>query len=483
MNIVVCIKQVPDTSEISINPETGTLNRAGVESVINPLDFNALEEALRLRARHGGTVCVLTMGPGQAEEALREALAMGADSAALCSDKKFAGADTWATACTLKEAVGILGIPDLILCGKQAIDGDTAQVPAELAVRLGLPFLPYVSEINSIREGGMQVTSMTESGTMLLETSLPAVCSVVKSINVPRLISLSGWIRAASAEIRRITRDEIDIEETDTGLQGSPTRVKKITPVSHSKTIQYLETENEKDLETVCSILDGVMDRAGREKEAPRSPDRSAVSGTAPPDWKALPLSEQQEAAGNKGGFYILGEIDPGSLRVSSVTYELLAEGKRLAAQKESDLHLVLPCAENGINLTSADMEELNSFHLSSVVRLETGLEEGFEANCFAEAAASFLALVSPDIVFAPATPAGRSYVPLVASRLKTGLTADCTHFDIDEETGLLRQTRPAFGGNIMATIITPEHKPQMATVRPHVLQRHEKTGNPAHSR
>jgi electron transfer flavoprotein alpha subunit len=468
MNIVVCIKQVPDTAEISINPETGTLNRSGVESVINPLDRNALEAALSLRSRFGGNVTALTMGPKQAEDALREAVAMGADAGVLCSDKKFAGADTWATACTLEASLRLLGIPDLLLCGKQAIDGDTAQVPAELSVRLGIPFLPYVSEITSCKNGKIEVTSMTDSGSVQLQTTLPAVCSVVKSINVPRLITLTGWVRAFSAEIRRITRTDIDTETTDIGLQGSPTRVKAITPVSHSKKIRYLDADNEEDVHTVCTLLK----QAAKDTPA-SSPSAADTEAARLPEWNMLP---RETTAGGGGGLYVIGEVDPDTSRVREVTFELLGEGKRLAAARGLDLSLILPHSGDETGWKAADTRMTADFGPRAVYWLETGPKPGFEANRCAAAAAAFLARVSPEIVLAPATMAGRSFVPLVASRLRTGLTADCTRFEIDEETGLLRQTRPAFGGNIMATIITPEHRPQMATVRPHVLQGAAKT-------
>ncbi len=464
MNIIVCIKQVPDTAEISINPETGTLNRSGVESVINPLDLNALEAALCLRSRFGGNVTALTMGPKQAEDALREAVAMGADTGVLCSDKKFAGADTWATACTLEASIRLLGIPDLLLCGKQAIDGDTAQVPAELAGKLGIPFLPYVSEISSLENGNIEVTAMTDSGSVQLQTTLPVVCSVVKSINVPRLITLTGWVRAFSAEIRHITRTDIDTETTDIGLQGSPTRVKTITPVSHSKKIRYLDADSEADMNTICTLL-----KQAAEETPASSPSADADTETAPlPEWSKLPLDN---AADGGGGLYVIGEVDPDTRRIREVTFELLGEGKRLAGERGLDLSLVLLHSGDETAWNAADLQLTADFGPRAVYWLETGPEPGFEANRYAAAAAAFLFRVSPEIVLAPASMAGRSFVPLVASRLRTGLTADCTRFEIDGETGLLRQTRPAFGGNIMATIITPEHRPQMATVRPHVLQ------------
>ncbi len=478
MNIFVCIKQVPDTSEISINEETGTLNRTGVESIINPLDVHALEEALRLRSACGGFVTVLTMGPKQGEEALREALAMGADKAVLCTDKKFAGADTWATACTLEASIRQLGIPDLILCGKQAIDGDTAQVPAELAVRLNIPFLPYISAITSIRGDYIETTSMTDNGFARLKAPLPTVCSVVKSINVPRLISLSGWIRAFSLSIERINAKLISGNDGNIGLKGSPTRVKKITPVSHVKKVRYLDAENQNDLEIIRDIL-----------SKPKDTDNGDLSRTPVPRqennifWERIPLQQLAKNTIFAGLICVLGEIDPLTSRVHSVTYELLEEGLRLADKKGTGIFCLFPVHgtedQSELPLHEDCCTRLEAYDLSAILCVFTGCKNGFEPNRCAGLITAAIQSCAPDIILAPASLAGRSYVPLVASSLQTGLTADCTRFDIDPETGLLQQTRPAFGGNIMATIITPNHTPQMATVRPHVLRSPSQAGLP----
>ncbi|TNF47277.1 electron transfer flavoprotein beta subunit/FixA family protein, partial [bacterium] len=164
MNIVVCIKQVPDTTKVKINPETNTLIREGVDSIINPFDNYAIEEAVRLKEAHGGTVKVMTMGPPQAESALREAVSLGADEAYLVSDRAFAGSDTWSTAYTLAAAIRKLGGTDLILCGKQAIDGDTAQVGPSLADQLDIPFVAFVRKVRTITDTELVVERVFEEG-------------------------------------------------------------------------------------------------------------------------------------------------------------------------------------------------------------------------------------------------------------------------------------------------------------------------------
>jgi len=228
MNIVVCIKQVPDTTKVKINPETNTLIREGVESIINPFDLYAIEEAVRLKEAHGGTVKVMTMGPPQAESALREAVSLGADEAYLVSDRAFAGSDTWSTAYTLAAAIRNLGDTDLILCGKQAIDGDTAQVGPSLADQLDIPFVAFVRKVRSITDTELVVERVFEEGYEVVQSPLPALITVVKEINEPRLPSLKGKMRAKKCEIVTISRPELEVEDPYLGLDGSPTRVVKI---------------------------------------------------------------------------------------------------------------------------------------------------------------------------------------------------------------------------------------------------------------
>ncbi|MBN2416652.1 electron transfer flavoprotein subunit beta/FixA family protein [bacterium] len=228
MNIVVCIKQVPDTAEVRIDPETNTLIREGVASILNPFDTYALEEALQIREKLGGTVTAVTMGPPQAEAILREAVSMGVDRTLLISDRAFAGADTLATSYTLAKAIEKIGQVDLILCGKQAIDGDTAQVGPGIAVHLGIPQIIFVRKIREISEEKLVAERMIESGAEVVESSLPALVSVVKDINTPRLPSLRGRMAAKNAEIPVWTAADLAVEEARLGLKGSPTWVHKI---------------------------------------------------------------------------------------------------------------------------------------------------------------------------------------------------------------------------------------------------------------
>ena len=230
MNILVCVKQVPDAKDVRLDPVTNTLAREGVESIMNPFDRHALEEAVAIKEQHGGKVTVITMGPPQAENVLREALSCGADDGVLISDRAFAGADTWATSYTLARAVKTLGQFDLILCGKQAIDGDTAQVGPGLACRLRLPFATCVQKTRKVTAEAIEVERMMDDGFDVLRLPLPALMTVVKDINEPRVASLKGKMRAKKAEIRKLSAVDIGADPQCIGLAGSPTQVVRVFP-------------------------------------------------------------------------------------------------------------------------------------------------------------------------------------------------------------------------------------------------------------
>ena len=230
MNIIVLVKQVPDTSEVKINRETNTLIRDGVPSIINPYDMYAIEEALRLREQHGGKVTAVTMGPPQAGDALKEAVSLGVDDVVLLSDRAFAGADTWATSYVLAKGIKKIGDFDLVIAGKQAIDGDTAQVGPETADMLGIPFVAYIRKIEQVDGRKMVAERLMDEGYDVVETSLPALITVVKEINQPRLPSLKGKMKAKSLKVASLTAKDIGAEENQCGLKGSPTKVVRIFP-------------------------------------------------------------------------------------------------------------------------------------------------------------------------------------------------------------------------------------------------------------
>ena len=228
MHIVVCVKQVPDTTNVRINPETNTLMREGVESIINPFDEFALEEALKLKDAHGARVSVVSMGPPQAEVVLREAMARGADDVVLLTDRAFAGADTLATSYAISQAIKKINArPDLVLFGKQAIDGDTAQVGPGVSEFLGYPLVTYAKSIK-VEGDTYTVETMMDEGVDVIEGKLPAVMTVVKEASTPRFATLSGWMQAKKADIPRWGAKDVNADLTMCGLDGSPTKVVKI---------------------------------------------------------------------------------------------------------------------------------------------------------------------------------------------------------------------------------------------------------------
>jgi len=227
MDIIVCIKQVPETTEVKINPETNTLIREGIPCIVNPFDENAVEEAIRLRDKHGGKVTVITMGPPQASSALRQTIAMGADEATLISDKAFAGSDTLATSYALSCAIKKIGEFDLIICGKQAIDGDTAQVGPGVAEWLNIPQITFAVKLE-MNGNTLKAERLLEETNEVVETALPALVTVVKQINEPRYPSLKGQMRAKKTNITTWGAKDIGADEKKIGLTGSPTWVIKI---------------------------------------------------------------------------------------------------------------------------------------------------------------------------------------------------------------------------------------------------------------
>ncbi len=228
MNIVVCVKQVPDAKDVRLDPKTNTLAREGVQSIMNPYDRHALEAAVQLKEQVGATVTALTMGPPQATETLREAVSCGADEAVLVSDRAFAGADTWATTYTLARAIEAIGGCDLVICGKQAIDGDTAQVGPGLAQRLGLPYVAYARKIHGCADGKIRLERLMDDGYDVVEMQLPGLLTVVKEINEPRVPSLKGKMKAKNLQPRVLTAADLDADPACLGLAGSTTQVVKV---------------------------------------------------------------------------------------------------------------------------------------------------------------------------------------------------------------------------------------------------------------
>lgn len=249
MNIIVCAKQVPDTTEVRLDPETGTLIREGVPSIMNPDDKAGLEAALQIKDENDDVnVTVVSMGPPQADEVLREALAMGADDAYLITDGRFGGADTWATSSTLAAAIDSLGDFDLIITGRQAIDGDTAQVGPQIAEHLNLPNISYAEDIK-IDGDDVIVERQYEDSSDILKVKMPVLITALGDMNEPRYMTPGGIHDAFNTEIKKITRDDIEIDDSNIGLKGSPTRVLKSFPKALKEPGQVVTLEPDQSAE------------------------------------------------------------------------------------------------------------------------------------------------------------------------------------------------------------------------------------------
>ena len=477
MNIYVCVKQVPASNETLLDPVTHTIIREGTQSILNPFDAYAVEEAVRIKARCGGMVTAFTMGIPSAEGTLRRVIAVGADDAVLLTDKAFAGSDTLATARTLAAAVQKRGLPELILCGRMATDGDTAQVGPMLAECLDIPHVSDVAEIEDVNETACVVRKMTDDGYVRLRVKLPALLTVLKEINIPRLPSVSGVLRGEKAEVARMNREDTGIDAGKTGLTGSATRVIRTErPVVTRETV-WIEGTAKEQAEKLKKYLDRIIEESSTlapgcrpfstEKEPlALSPGVSNLGMTRDGDSSTALRSVQDDRKARMapGGVWVYCEQGPDGIR--PVAYELLGQAARLAGEMRQTVTAVL------VGGTEEAAASLTACGADQVLLAEIPPEELPDERVHTAALEKLVGKYRPAVLLLGATAFGRSLAPRLAARLETGLTADCTGLEIDPETGLLRQTRPAFGGNLMATIVCPDRTPQMATVRPKVFQR-----------
>lgn len=269
MHIVVCIKQVPDSAQIRVHPVTNTIMRQGVPTIINPYDLFSLEEALRLRDRHGGEVTVLTMGPPMAEDSLRKALTFGADRAVLLTDRYFAGSDTLATSFALSAGIAkiseMFGKPDIVFAGKQTIDGDTAQVGPGIAKRLDLLQLTYVARVAEadLEKGEIQVERRAEGGTQVLKTRLPCLITMLEGTNEIRRGTMADALRASRAEIVTWSAEDAGIDDlTKCGLRGSPTVVKRVfAPTARQEKAVLIGEQGDAPRDLADRLLEDIFTR------------------------------------------------------------------------------------------------------------------------------------------------------------------------------------------------------------------------------
>lgn len=453
--IIVCIKQVPEVSEIKFDPEKKTIIREGVPNAVNAFDRRAVTQAVQLKEQFGGEVIVLTMGPLQAKEALVECLAMGADRAIHLVDKEFAGADTLATSRALALAIKRLGDVDLIFCGKYSVDAETGQVGPEVAQLLDIPQATGVTGLEFSGTGGrIRVERETDEGFETIECQLPALLTVAERLIRPIKVKPEA-VRAmeGTKRIEIVTAKDLSEDTSLFGFSGSPTAVMEIQSVQSRRKRMVIKegTAEAAASKLTTQLLDlGLFKRwEGLEKE-PTSSTPLYMSSPRPKDGPAI---------------WVVAETVEGKLR--NVTFELLGKSVELAQQLGGPVAAVLIG-----NNTTEHIKTVGAYGADIVYVLDHENLVEYSSEGYAAALVQLIERYHPHSVLIPSTANGRDFAPRVAARLQLGLTGDCVGLEINEHNQLV-QLKPAFGGNIIAPILSATF-PQMATVRPGMLEKCE---------
>jgi electron transfer flavoprotein alpha subunit len=462
LHIVVCVKHVPDATDIRFDPITLNLIREGVPAIVNPFCLNALEEAMRLKEKMGARITAVSMGPLQAQEGLREALALGVDKAVMVSDRDMAGADTLATSYTLWRTIAKLAETDpfdLILAGKVAIDGETGQVPPGLAVRFNIPIISNVTEIGNVDLASRTIVAKHrfDDGIETVKAKLPAVLTITEEANKPRQFTLDGMLKAKKTKIELWDKNAIEAKTELLGLKGSPTIVKKVFP-----------PPGRKQGET----FDGTQD--------PRAAARWLVQKlvavntlSAPQPKSAAPTSQIGEhttsnshgsGSGKFSEVWVWVEHFHG--KPAKVSWELLGEGKRLAKIYGTKLAALVIGSD-----VSHLAKDAFAYGADKAYVIENESLAEYRTQPYAVALAQAVREYRPEALLLGGTIRGRDLAGSAATFLQTGLIADCTALDVEIETGTFMGTRPDYGGNLMSTIICPKQRPTMASVRPRVMK------------
>lgn len=462
LNVLVCIKQVPDTNDMRIDPKTNNLIREGVPAVVNPTDLNAIEEALKFKDTFGATIRVLTMGPPQAEQSLKEAIAMGVDEAYLLTDRAFGGADTLATSYALWKGVQKIeetgGKTDFLIFGKVAIDGETGQVGPGLSVRMGFPVVTYIAKtINvDLEKRVVEVERRVDDGVERVIVPMPCALTVTEAANQPRQPTIDGLIRAKNTKIVSLNKDAVNADPKRIGLGGSPTYVKKVVVPPPKKKGEI------KDAIDPTEAAKWLVDRLAQNGAFGKK-----VSGGVIPDQtiksEAQPQVSQVQLAGNHGDVWVYVEHRFG--QPSRVSWELMGEGKRLAGVYGTKLCGVILGSD-----VKALANEAFEYGADKVYLVENAILKDYRNETYGKAFAYLSNKYHPEVILMGGTHNGRDLAGVLATLIETGLIADCTSLDIDEKGGF-NGTRPDFGGKELSTIVCPKNKPTMASVRTRVMK------------
>ncbi|MCY0860490.1 MAG: FAD-binding protein [Sulfolobaceae archaeon] len=441
LKIVVPVKQVPDVADLRIDPVTNNLIREGVPAVLNPPDYYAIEEAIELREKYGGEVIVITMGPPQAESALREAISMGADKAYLITDRMMAGADTWATSYTISKAIEKLGGANLLLFGRRATDGETEQVPPQTAVWLGLPFVGYVSEIREIDLDKKKaiVKRTTEFEEEVIEVPIPAAFSILEIANKPRIPDIKSLIRAKKVEIPKLTKDDIGAEPEKIGLKGSPTLVVRVSPPPKIRNPEVFDARSNPE--------EGAKWFLNKMLESLRSAYAELETYVKP-----------QPKTKVEGEVWVY--VDHIGPKPNHTSWEIMSEARKVADMLSTSLAAVIV----GDELDEL-VEEAFEYGAERVYYARVKGFQRYNNEVYRRALKTLIKKYNPYVMFFPGTSSSRELAASTAIEVDTGLAADCTAFDVDNK-GIVYAIRPDFGGKELSTIICPKKRPFMITVR-----------------
>ncbi len=452
-HIVVCVKQIPDVAEMQFDPVKKVLVREGVKNVLNPFDRRAIAAAVKLRADNGGHITAITMGPPQAKEALYECLAAGADRALHLLDQAFAGADTLATARALAAVIKRRPF-DLIFCGKYSVDAETGQVGPEVAELLDIPHVTGVSSL-SLEENGRYLIAQreTDEGFETIRCELPALITAAERLVKPLKIKEPDLEAVRHLPIEIITAKDLSPDTSIFGHSGSPTWVAEILNFQKARQVQFIEGSMQQMAETLLDHLCG----------------QGLFSG-----WSGLKADKEPLAIPgntNGDGSAVLAVAELTGSQIRGVSFELLSKGKELAGRLGGKLDALL-IGEN----VGHQAKELAAHGADRIYLVEGQRFARYNPFDYTAALTTAIEQLQPTAVLLPSTAMGRDYAPRVAARLGLGLTADCIGLELNERNELI-QLKPAFGGQIVASILS-RTSPQMATVRPGMLTKSKPDGS-----
>ncbi len=449
MNIIVCIKQVVDTNDIKWT-KNNTIDRDGAVSIINPCDVLAIQTALKLKDENT-SITVITMGPPQAKEALKTALAMGCDEAYLLSDKKFSGADTVATSKTLTAAIKHIKPDfDLIICGQFASDGDTAQTGPSIAQKLDIEQITYVNEIARLNKAQKTIEVIREADDYIeiISAPFPVLICVNNCPYEEPIISIDGYIKSQNTLIKTLNADDLNLSREDIGIKGSPTWVSKAFRATSDREKKVLKLEDLNNNSAV-EVLQETLHR---------------TTNTIKNEIEKVEYHKFDKNKEEQNKILIWGEVDNCD-NLRDVVFQLASKANILAQKVENCKISVLSAGKN----TQSYLDTLSKYGVDELITLVNPLLSEYNTLNYAKTILAYLEQYPTNIFLLGATKQGRDLAPQISSALNTGLTADCTELEIYDDFKLAA-TRPTFGGELMATILC-KTQPQMATVRTGVFK------------